>query len=204
MEAELAAQTMVREAIAEDLSTSEKDDRARELAGVLEQDYDDLRRRRMLSLMTPDQVWDVSRSAVAIEAHTHRHRTPDDLDLMTRELRDNITRIEQITGRRPVHFCYPSGVFNANYFPLLEQEGFRSATTCERALATRQGHRYMLPRWLDKQKHTENHYRGWLSGLRPLVERSPGVLTMRYWTTPRPTPPPEISEIRPLQKNYRR
>ena len=203
LEAELAAQAMVRDAIAEGLSTAEKDARARELAGFLGHDYDKWRGRRMLSLMTPGQVRDASRAGVDIEAHTHRHRTPDDLDLMTRELRDNITRIEQITGRRPVHFCYPSGVFNASYFPLLEQKGFRSATTCERALATRTGHRYTIPRWLDRQKHTENHYRGWLTGLRPLVERSPGVLTMRYWATSRPAPPPEISEIRPLEKNYR-
>src|SRR5579872_5779345 len=204
VEAELAAQAMIRDAITEGLSTAEKDHRARELAGFLGHDYDDLRRRRMMSLMTADQVRDASRAGVAVEAHTHRHRTPDDLDLMTRELCDNIRRIEQITGRRPVHFCYPSGVFNANYFPLLEREGFRSATTCERALATRKGHRYMIPRWLDREKHTESHYRGWLSGLRPLLERSPGALTVRYWTTPRPEQPAELSEMRPLEKNYRR
>ena len=203
VEAELAAQTMVRDAIAEGLSTAEKDDRARELAGFLGHDYDDLLRRRMLCLMTADQVRDASRSGIAIEAHTHRHRTPDDLDLMTRELRDNITRVQQITGRRPVHFCYPDGVFNASHFPLLEQEGFRSATTCERGLATRQGHRYTIPRWLDKQKHTESHYRGWLLGLRPLVERSPGVLSMRYWNTSRSAHPLTSGETRPLQKNYR-
>ncbi len=202
VESELAAQTMVRKAIEEGLSTVEKDKRARDLADFLGQDYDELRSRRMLSLMSPDKVQYASNSGVAIEAHTHRHRTPQDLDLMRRELRDNITRIEQITGRRPVHFCYPSGVYNATYFPLLEQEGFRSATTCERALATRKGHRYMIPRWLDKQKHTESHYRGWLSGLRPLVERSPGVLTMRDWTRSRPPAPAAPADIRPLQKNH--
>ena len=172
VEAELAAQIMVRDAVREGLTTAEKDDRARELAGFLGHDYDDLCRRRILHLMTPDQVSEVASSCdVTVEAHTHRHRTPDDPDLMTRELRDNVTRIEQMTGRRPVHFCYPSGVFKSNYFPLLEEAGFRSATTCERALATREGHRYLIPRWLDEQKHGEGHYKGWLSGLRPLVRR---------------------------------
>ena len=190
VEAELAAQTMVRKAIMEGLSTAEKDDRARQLAGYLGHDYNDLCRRRILHLMTSDQVSEVaSSSAVTIESHTHRHRTPDDLDLMTRELRDNITRIQQITGRRPVHFCYPDGVFNTKYFPLLEQEGFRSATTCERALTTRTRHCYTIPRWLDQQMHTESQYQGWLSGLRPLIERSPGVLSMRYLTTSRPAHP---------------
>ena len=189
VEAELAAQAIVRDAISEGLSTAEKDDRARELAGFLGHDYDELRRRGMLCLMTPDQVREASLSGITVEAHTHRHRTPDDLNLMTRELRDNITRIQQITGRRPVHFCYPNGVCNSSYFPLLEQEGFRSATTCERALATRKVHRYLIPRWLDKQKHTESHYRGWLLGMRPLMERSPGLLNMRDWTNRGPAPP---------------
>src|SRR5690349_19934423 len=116
VEAELADQTMVRDAIAEGLSTAEKDDRARELAGFLGHDYDDLLRQRMLRRMTADQVRNASRSDLAIQAHTHRHRTPDDLDLMTREMRDNITRVQQITGRRLVHFCYPDGVFNASHF----------------------------------------------------------------------------------------
>src|SRR5579872_2101266 len=137
LEAELAAQSMVRNALREGLSTAEKDDRARELAEFLGYDYNDLCKRRMLHLMTSEQVRNVaSSSGIAVEAHTHRHRSPDDPDLMTRELRDNIMRIQQITGRRPVHFCYPSGVFKSSYFPLLEQEGFRSATTCDRALAT--------------------------------------------------------------------
>lgn len=204
VEAELAAQTMVRDAMAEGLSTAEKDDRARELAGFLGHNYDELCRRRMLYLMTPDQVRDVaSSSGITVEAHTHRHRSSDDPDLMTRELRENIARIEQITGRRPAHFCYPSGVFNSKYFPLLEQEGFRSATTCERALATPKGHRYMIPRWLDKQMHTESRYRGWLLGLRPLVEHSPGVLAMRYWAAPRPAPRRDIMEVPALQTTYR-
>ena len=199
VEAELAAQSLVREALKEGLTTAEKDARARELAGLLGHDYNVFHSRRMLSLMSADQVKYASTSGVTIEAHTHRHRTPDDLDLMTRELRDNARRIQEITGRRPVHFCYPSGVFNANYFPLLEEEGFRSATTCERALATRTGHRYTIPRWLDRQKHSERQYRGWLLGLRPLVERSPAVLTVRYWTAPVSSPP--NPKIRPLQKD---
>ena len=200
VEAELAAQAMVRDAIEEGLTTAEKDNRARELANLLEYDYDVIRGRRMLSLMTADQVKNASLYGVQIEAHTHRHRTPDDLDLMTRELRDNITRIQQITGRRPVHFCYPSGVFNANYFPLLEREGFRSATTCDRALATRMGHRYTIPRWLDMQ-NPESQYRGWLSGLRPLVERAPAMLNVRHWTSPRSVQPSRGTEIQPLQKD---
>jgi peptidoglycan/xylan/chitin deacetylase (PgdA/CDA1 family) len=185
VEAELSAQAMAREAIRDGLSTTEKDNRARELASFLGHDYDKWCAQRMLCLITAGQVRNASDSGVAVEAHTHRHRTPDDLDLMTRELRDNITRIQQITGRRPVHFCYPSGVYNANYFPLLKQEGFRSATTCQRALATRKGHRYMIPRWLDNQMHTESYFKGWLMGLRPLLERSSAVLSMRYWNDSR-------------------
>ncbi|MDP9112103.1 MAG: polysaccharide deacetylase family protein [Acidobacteriota bacterium] len=201
-EAELAAQSVVRQAAAEGLSPAEKNARARELTGSLGLDYDELCGRRMLCLMTADQVRDAAKSNVAVEAHTHRHRTPDDLDLMVRELRDNISCIQQITGRRPAHFCYPSGVFNERYFPLLEQEGFLSAATCEHGLATRRGHPYMIPRWLDKQKQTENSYRWWLSGLRPFIER-PALSTMRNLTFfQSPKMLANISRNR-LQKDYR-
>jgi hypothetical protein len=94
-------------------------------------------------------------------------------------------------------------VVNPKFFPLLEQEGFRSATTCEHALATRHGHRYMIPRWLDKQRYTESHYRGWLLGLRPLVHSSPGVLSVRYWVSPRRMHAPAPVHVPAPQKTYR-
>lgn len=123
-EAELAAQAIVRNAIKEGLTTAEKDISACDLAALLEYDYGEIRKRRMLSLMTADQVKNASLSGVQIEAHTHRHRTPDDLDLMTLELRDNITRIQQITGRRPVHFCFPAGSSTRNIFRYWSKRAF--------------------------------------------------------------------------------
>ena len=60
---------------------------------------------------------------------------------MTRELRDNITRIEQITGRRPVHFCYPSGVFNSE---LLSAPGARRLSLCDHLRACAR-HAYGAP-----------------------------------------------------------
>jgi hypothetical protein len=59
----------------------------------------------------------------------------------------------------------------------------------------------MIPRWLDNQMHTESHFKGWLLGLRPLLERSSAVLTMRHWTASRMAHPQPMPEIRPLQKD---
>src|SRR6185503_6326745 len=64
-EAELSAQVMAREAIRDGLSTTEKDNRARELASFLGHDYDKWCAQRMLCLITAGQVRNASDSGVA-------------------------------------------------------------------------------------------------------------------------------------------
>jgi len=166
IEADAACARILAQAERDGVTGSGKDGIARALANNLGIDYDSLLGRRVLHLMSADEVRRVSRSGIiTIEAHTHRHRTPADPELMTKELRDNQARIEQFTGRRPVHFCYPSGVHRREYFPLFEQEGYRSATSCDMRIASTADHRFLVPRLLDHAGMTEIQYRGWLSGM---------------------------------------
>ena len=145
---------------------------ARALAAELGVDYDEVCRKRLLHLMTAPEVSALAAGGlITFDAHTHRHRTPPELDLIARELRDNNNRIEQITGRRPRHFCYPSGVYRREYFPVLQAEGFESATTCHNGMASTSNHRYLLPRLLDHSNLKQVQYESWLSGFRALFER---------------------------------
>ena len=135
-EADSEAVKIVEQARRELASGEDEADITTKLAAELDIDLASLARRGLLCLMSEQEVREVARNGlIRIEAHTHRHRTPQDLGLIRRELRDNGKRIEEITGRRPVHFCYPSGVFRREYFPVFEEEGFRSATTCELGIA---------------------------------------------------------------------
>jgi peptidoglycan/xylan/chitin deacetylase (PgdA/CDA1 family) len=152
-------------------SAVEKEELAGTLARHLNLDYESIRRTLVLHLMTPEQVKEVHSGGVSIELHTHRHRTPDDPSLFTREIRDNRERIEAITGEVPTHFCYPSGVWRPEMLPLLKENHVVSATTCEPGLAIRGTDPLLLPRHIDTTTQTFSEFDGWLSGVSQFLPR---------------------------------
>ena len=173
-DAQAASAKILRESAERGYSAQEKDNLARELAAELRIDYDLILHRRLLHLMTPEEVSTLAKGKgkITFELHTHRHRTPPDIDLMRNELRDNARCIEEITGRAPHHLCYPSGVFRCQYFPMFEQERVQSATTCELGMASHRNNRFMIPRLLDMMSMTSLQYEGWLSGVYALGRRT--------------------------------
>ena len=154
-----------------DLSAMDKDCLARSLAQALGFDYDALLGRRLLHLMNPQEVADLSRSGsgVSFELHTHRHRTPSAPELFTAEIRQNRAIVLEITGVEPSHFCYPSGVHRPELGELLKQEKVLSATTCEMGLASRGGSPFLLPRLLDHMALTSSEFEAWISGFGSLL-----------------------------------
>lgn len=150
---------------------------ARSIAGRLGFDYDRLAAMRMLTLLAPHEVTELSRQGVDFQLHTHRHRSPDDAALLTREIRDNRERIERMTGRAAVHFCWPSGVYWRRQLKTLEAEGVATATTCEPGMAHADVHPLLLPRFVDTNHVSENTFASWLNGTAALVSRrAPGTV----------------------------
>ena len=149
----------------EQLSAGQQNDLARELAGVLDIDYESLLARRMFQLMTPEEVSELAARGVRFELHTHRHRTPLDRALFQQEIRDNHQRVQQMTGRNAVHFCYPSGVYDFEFLPWLKEANVASATTCEPGLASGQDHPLLLPRFIDTCNQSPIEFEGWLTGI---------------------------------------
>jgi peptidoglycan/xylan/chitin deacetylase (PgdA/CDA1 family) len=142
----------------------EKDAAVAMLAVRVGLDYDDLAHRRMVTLMNPAEVTQTAAEGAIFELHTHRHRTPEDPDVLVEELRANRERIERMTGTTPRHFCYPSGVWRTSYLPRLRDEGLLSAATSVRSLAG-QGHDpLLLPRVLDHGLVTDAEFEAWLTG----------------------------------------
>lgn len=129
----------------------EKERRAlcEELGERLAIDYGELIRNRELSLMTPEEIRALVTGGIDIQLHTHRHRFPPEQDVALRELRDNNDVLEQITGRRCIHFCYPSGLWSKEHWPSLQQAGVRTAVTCEPGLNTTGTPPFALHRFLD-------------------------------------------------------
>lgn len=147
------------------LSAEEKDALNIKLADQLHVDYDRLLEKRMLHIMTPDEVRELAGNGIDFQLHTHRHRTPTDRELFMREIRDNRESIRSITGTSATHFCYPSGEYYDFFVPWLKEMGVESATTCDTDLATRNSNPYFLPRLVDNSNLSPVEFEGWLVGV---------------------------------------
>ena len=153
------------------LSAEEKDELIIRLADALGVDLAEIVAKRILHIMTPEEVATVASDGVDIQLHTHRHRTPSDKRLFLREIDDNRTRIEAITGLRANHFCYPSGVYDEAFLPWLREAGVESATTCDPGITTRSSEPLLLPRLVDSSTLSAVEFEGWLAGVADMLPR---------------------------------
>jgi peptidoglycan/xylan/chitin deacetylase (PgdA/CDA1 family) len=141
----------------------------RDVATRVAVNYDPLVSDRVLTLMNPPEVRALAAEGVDFQLHTHRHTNPVDPEAFRCEIRENSWRIEGMTGRRPAHFCYPSGIYRQSYLPVLESEGVVSATTTEPGIVSTAEARLLLPRFIDMDAVSDAEFENWLSGLAPCL-----------------------------------
>jgi peptidoglycan/xylan/chitin deacetylase (PgdA/CDA1 family) len=152
-----------------------KDMLLRKLAEAVRFDYAEFGRKRLFHLLPPARIRELAAAGVDFQLHTHRHSTPDNRDLFLREVRDNLERIRALTGRNPRHFCYPSGVYKAEFLPWLRELSIISATTCDPGLCSPDSDPLLLPRLVDHCGLHPVEFEGWLSGCAQfLPRRKPG------------------------------
>jgi peptidoglycan/xylan/chitin deacetylase (PgdA/CDA1 family) len=164
----------VIDALSADLSTesaSDKDAVAREIVGRLGLDYPSLLASRLLTLLRPSEVARLSQEGVDFQLHTHVHRTPADAGEFLRDVLVNRDRIQAMTGKLPVHLCYPSGNYRTAYLPALRANGVVSATTCDPDLAAATNDPLLLPRFIDTSYISDIVFESWLTGLAPRLPR---------------------------------
>jgi peptidoglycan/xylan/chitin deacetylase (PgdA/CDA1 family) len=159
-----AVSALLRKAKELKLDDASKDSIAAELSAQLGQDYQEVRDRRILHLMTLSELREAARAGIDVQLHTHRHRTPMDEGLFVQEIRDNRNVLAAATGTSGTHFCYPSGVYHPEFLPWLRSENIESATTCNLGFASRHHDPLVLPRLLDSMSISEVNFEGWLSG----------------------------------------
>jgi len=152
-------------------SAEEKTALAETLARELELDYDALIERRIMHLLTSEEVTQLAADGADIQLHTHRHRAPLDREQFLREIEDNRLSIQAMTGARPSHFCYPSGVYDHRFLPWLREAGIVSGTTCETGFASRSSNQLLLPRFLDNAALSSIEFEGWLTGVSAALPR---------------------------------
>jgi peptidoglycan/xylan/chitin deacetylase (PgdA/CDA1 family) len=153
------------------LSGVQKDDVLTRLAQDIDVDIASLRARRILHLLTRDEIAHLAREGVDFQLHTHRHRTPREAREFALELSDNAQRLTALTHRPSRHFCYPSGVYRASYPAWLQAAGVISATTCDPGIATATDNPFLLPRLIDTEELSDLTFEAWTSGLAEFLPR---------------------------------
>ena len=135
-------------------------------------DHEKLLVKRWFHLMNPDEVRDAAARGISFECHTHHHRTTHRGESsLAQEIIINSEHIQQLTGKVPQHFCYPSGHYSQNMWPTLEKNRLISATTTDIGLVDGSSARYALPRILDGQDVSELEFEAEMSGFMELVRR---------------------------------
>jgi peptidoglycan/xylan/chitin deacetylase (PgdA/CDA1 family) len=159
------------DAEARHMTATDKDVIGRQVAERLELDYESLLASRVLTLMRADEVKRLSQAGLDVQLHTHFHRNPVDAQPFVEDVRRNREIIEDITGKRPTHLCYPSGMYRMGYLPALRREGLESATTCDPGIAAPGTDPLLLPRFIDTSTINDLEFEAWVSGVAPCLPR---------------------------------
>ena len=177
------------------------------LADLLGVDIRPAIRGRWFDLMTPDEVREIADAGVDVQLHTHRHRFKGARRMQSyQEIVENRASLANILQAPPaglVHFCYPSGGFNEDQWPVLASLGMETATTIEEGLNSASSDRYGLKRFLDGENVTELEFESYLSGFSELLAQLKALLrgrrrrqaaTASTWALNNPNPVPVMTE----------
>lgn len=150
---------------AQNLTGTQKNEIAIQIAQRLGIDYDALISKRILQLMNQREVKELAGVGVDFQLHTHRHRTPQNEQSFRVELAENKRRIAEITGSTPSHFCYPSGAYRPEFAAWLKLENIVSAATCDTGIATCESDPLLLPRLVDTSGRSDLEFESWVNGI---------------------------------------
>ena len=164
------------------LSGREKDDLLARLAERLGLDYEELCRKRVLHLVTPEEATELATRGADLQYHTHRHRVYRSRERMFAELEDNRRRLVSYTSKEPRHYCYTGSFYLPQHPGYLREYGIQSATTLARGLCTARSDPFLLPRIGDGMALSDLEFRAWLAGTaefmpRRRIKMSEGQLT---------------------------
>jgi peptidoglycan/xylan/chitin deacetylase (PgdA/CDA1 family) len=154
----------------EKFSAMEKDKLLNKTAEHLGVDYQAILAKRLLHLLSADELVQLVSAGVDIQLHTHRHHAPKTRDAFLVELEENRNFINRFT-KSPHHFAYPHGLYDSCYHNWLSACEVASATTCEPGLATNQSDPYKLPRLVDTSSLGLIELEGWISGFSKFLPR---------------------------------
>lgn len=145
---------------------------SRRLGKLLGVDYDEIADRRLMSLMTADEVRELGED-LDIQLHTHRHVFPaDDEKRCIREVVQNREILESITGKPANHLCYPSGLYEPAQLSWLDSLGVVSSTTSNAGFNYAGTSPLELNRYLDQEANSQLVFEAEMSGFLELARHA--------------------------------
>jgi len=146
-------------------SDSERSKICEQLGDLLDVDYEKIIQSRTLSLVTLEEAKLLASNNIDIQLHTHRHVFPTDNQIAAKkEITDNRAVLKQIVDYPSEHFCYPSGVWNQDQWPWLEETQVISATTCNAGFNTPATPALGLNRFLDGENISDIEFKAEIFG----------------------------------------
>jgi peptidoglycan/xylan/chitin deacetylase (PgdA/CDA1 family) len=163
------------------------------LAAALDVNVEAKLRARLWHLLTPAEVCEVAAAGFGVQLHTHSHRNVVSFRERVRdEVRTNRDVLERLTGTRPLHFCYPLGLWERSVWPDLTAEGVQTAVTTRNGPNYSQTPALALRRYLTGEAMSALEFEFELSGVRWLASTafnrqsrfSPSEKRLRYSEQP--------------------
>ena len=158
---------------------SERCKLARNLAELLEVDYDRLCERRKLSMVNGAELKEMVHGGIDVQLHTHRHQFPINSYMAEKEIEENRIALEDFSEKGFQHFCYPSGLWSHQHWPILNQANIQTATTCIPGLVYRTTPRFALKRILDHSLVSALDFEAEMSGFKDLLRKLGVCLGLR-------------------------
>jgi len=147
----------------------------RKLTDILELDYDEFNNSRILNLISSSEIKELLDDSMDIQLHTHRHKFPVDNEIASYEINKNKEKVTPHLATKMTHFCYPSGNWNKEHWPILEKNDIYTATTCESALINYNTPNYSLNRILDSSRVSQIEFEAEISGFNELIRVIRGI-----------------------------
>lgn len=125
--------------------------------------------RDVLRLLTREQIRTMQDEGADFQLHTHRHRFPDDEQVIKEEVESNRRSIHALTGKEANHLCYPSGEHYISRLGTLRALSIASATTCTPGLVTSGDDLLLLNRYIDTNDKSQLEFEALVSGFKHLI-----------------------------------
>ena len=170
-----------RDATNLDRTIDERLGSARHLATALGLDIKPYLQARAFDYMTPDELRDAHSRGLDVQLHTHNHTLGDMSEsVIADEIETNRRALAGILGQPAAsfnHFCYPSGIADADVARLLGGLGLASSTTTVQGIAQPGMPMHLLPRLLDGENLSDIEFEAELSGFGDWLRRGKHAAT---------------------------